>query len=114
MLPQGCDCSLSAPSSAGSGRSWLRPKTKSNRRRVSGPEVVQGVALDWVTLVEVVRNRPDVPGVPGGEGSQGTSWAYSAQLAVVAHCDEACPGSLAFAFIQAPAWDVKRILLSGQ
>src|ERR1700677_5028567 len=52
------------------------------------------MALGWVTLSEVVRERPYILGVAGDESFECAAWADRGELAVIAYGDQFCPRGL--------------------
>jgi hypothetical protein len=63
-------------------------------RDVTRAQVVEGMALGWVTLSEVVRESPEVAGVAGNKGFECTARADRAKLAVIAYGDQFRPRGL--------------------
>jgi len=58
---------------------------------VTGAQVVEGMALGWVRLSQVVRERPDVAGMAGYEGFESAPRADRAELAIIAYGDQFRP-----------------------
>ena len=62
------------------------------RGHLPGPQLVEGVALGWVPLADVLGEGKDATRVTAGQGFEGTPGPHGVQLAVVAHDDGPCPG----------------------
>ena len=57
-------------------------------RYVARPEVVESMALGWVTLSQIVRERPEVAWIAGHERFERAAWADRPELAVIPYRDQ--------------------------